>query len=144
MVNTSESKTERLLNQLDHVKQTGQGKWLACCPAHTDKSPSLAIKETADGKMLLHCFAGCPVTDIVAAVGLELSDLMPDNTTYRKGAKQPRFNRYELFEMLAFESVILSLAVRQLLNLEDLDEADLVRVLLAEDTINRIVREVRL
>lgn len=142
MVNTSESKTERLLNQLDHVKQTGQGKWLACCPAHTDKSPSLAIKETADGKMLLHCFAGCPVTDIVAAVGLELSDLMPDNTTYRKGAKQPRFNRYELFEMLAFESVILSLAVRQLLNLEDLDEADLVRVLLAEDTINRIFREV--
>ena len=142
MVNTSESKTERLLNQLDHVKQTGQGKWLACCPAHTDKSPSLAIKETADGKMLLHCFAGCPVTDIVAAVGLELSDLMPDNTTYRKGAKQPRFNRYELFEMLAFESVILSLAVRQLLNLEDLDEADLVRVLLAEDTINRIFWEV--
>ena len=142
MVNTSESKIERLLNQLDHVKQTGHGKWLACCPAHTDKSPSLAIKETADGKMLLHCFAGCPVTDIVAAVGLELSDLMPDNTTYRKSAKQPRFNRYELFEMLAFESVILSLAVRQLLNLEDLDEADLVRVLLAEDTINRIFREV--
>ena len=46
--------------------------------------------------------------------------------------------------MLAFESIILSIAVRQLLNLEDLDEADLVRVLLAEDTINRIVREVRL
>jgi NADH:ubiquinone oxidoreductase subunit D len=90
----------------------------------------------------MHCFAGCHVTDVIAAIGLELSDLMPNNPTYRKGAKQPRFNRYELFEMLAFESVILSLAVRQLLNLEDLDEADLVRVLLAEDTINRIFREV--
>ena len=144
MVNTSESKTERLLNQLDHVKQTGQGKWLACCPAHTDKSPSLAIKETADGKMFLHCFAGCPVTDIVAAVGLELSDLMPDNTTFKKGTKPPRFNKYELFDKLAFESLILSLALRQLLNFEDLNQTDMLRVVKAESIINEILNEVKL
>jgi hypothetical protein len=133
---------DSILSKLDKVKSTGNGKWLARCPAHNDKSPSLGIKQTEDGKILIHCFAGCAVTDVIAAIGLELSDLMPENPTYQKGTKPPRFNKYELFNRLAFESIILSLAVRQLLNLEGLDEADLVRVLLAEDTINRIFREV--
>ncbi len=133
---------ENLLNNLDKVKSTGQGKWLACCPAHPDRSPSLAIKQT-DGKILIHCFAGCQVTDIVAALGMELSDLMPENLTYQKGSRPPKFNKYELFDRLVFESVILSMAIRQLLAKEDLSTEDLSRVLLAESTINGIVREVR-
>ena len=132
-----------LLSKLDNVKPTGSGKWIACCSAHPDKSPSLAIKQTDDGKLLLHCFSGCQVSDIVAAVGLELSDLMPENPSYQKGTKPPKFNKYELFDRLAFEAVILSLAIRQLLAKEDLSPDDLSRVLLAENTINGIVREVR-
>ena len=81
----SMSNIETLLSRLEKVKPNGSGKYLACCPAHTDKSPSLSIKETEDGKILIHCFSGCAVADIVAAVGLELSDLMPDNPTYKKG-----------------------------------------------------------
>ena len=132
-----------LLEKLDKVRSTGSGKWMALCPAHPDKSPSLGIKQTDDGKILVHCFSGCHVTDIVAAVGLKLSDLMPENPTYQKGSKPPRFNKFELFDLLARECLILSLAVRQLLNFEDLDSADLSRVVLAENTINRIVKEVR-
>jgi hypothetical protein len=134
---------DNLLSKFDKVKPTGNGKYLACCPAHPDKSPSLAIKQTDDGKLLLHCFSGCQVSDIVAAVGLELSDLMPENPSYQKGTKPPRFNKYELFDRLAFEAVILSMGIRQLLAKEDLSQDDLSRVLLAENTINRIVREVR-
>ena len=132
-----------LLSKLEKVKPNGTGKWLACCPAHPDKSPSLAIKQTDDGKLLIHCFAGCQVSEIISAIGLQLSDLMPENPTYKKGTKPPRFNKYELFDRLAFESVILSMGIRQLLNFQDLDEADLKRVILAEDTINGIIREVR-
>ena len=91
-----------LLSKLDKVKSTGQGKWLACCSAHPDKSPSLAIKQTDDGKILIHCFAGCHVTDIVESVGLELRDLMPVNMKYQKGVKQPRFNKYELFDRVVY------------------------------------------
>jgi hypothetical protein len=120
---------EILLSKFDKVKPTGNGKWLACCSAHPDKSPSLAIKQTYDGKILLHCFSGCQVSDIVAAVGLELSDLMPENPSYQKGTKPPRFNKYELFDRLVFEAVILSLAIRQLLAKEDLSQEDLSRVL---------------
>jgi len=136
-------KFEQFLAKLDRAKPIGKKKYLASCPAHPDKSPSLAIKLTDDGKILIHCFAGCHVTDVVAAIGLELSDLMPENQNYQKSHKPPRFNRYELFERLAFESIILSLAIRQLLNYEDLNKADLSRVVLAEETINRIVMEVR-
>lgn len=133
---------EIFLSNFDKVKPTGQGKWLACCSAHPDRSPSLAIKQTGDGKLLLYCFSGCSVSDIVAAVGLTLSDLMPEHSTYKKGNKPPRFNKYELFDRLAHEAIILSLAIRQLLNFQDLSQEDLSRVVLAENTINAIVREI--
>jgi hypothetical protein len=133
---------EIFLSNFDKVKPTGQRKWLACCSAHPDRSPSLAIKQTDDGKLLLYCFSGCPVSDIVAAVGLTLSDLMPENPSYQKGTKPPRFNKYELFDRLVHESIILSLAIRQLLKFQDLSAEDLSRVVLAENTINAIVREI--
>ena len=139
----SGNKIEALLSRLDKVKPNGNGKWQALCPAHPDKSPSLGVKLTDDGKILIHCFAGCHVRDIVDAMGIQLLDLMPDDTTYTKNIKPPRFNRHELFDLVAYESIILSLAIRQLLNYEDLNQADLSRVVLAEETINRIVMEVR-
>ena len=66
---------ERILSVLDKVRNRGDSSWMACCPAHTDKNPSLSIKETQDGDILLHCFAGCGVDDVLAALGLEMSDL---------------------------------------------------------------------
>lgn len=69
---------DNLLSRLDKVKPQGRGH-LARCPAHQDKSPSLSIKEADDGRVLVHCFAGCSVADVLAAVGLELRDLFPDS-----------------------------------------------------------------
>lgn len=66
-----------LLSRLKGVKPSGAGKWMACCPAHDDKSPSLAIRDTGD-RFLLHCFAGCSALDVVHAVGLELADLFAE------------------------------------------------------------------
>lgn len=74
-----------VLSRLDKVKSKGQNKWISCCPAHDDKSPSLAISETSDGTVLLRCWAGCNVRDIVAAIGIELRDLFPGNKTPRRG-----------------------------------------------------------
>ncbi|NMX50126.1 virulence-associated protein E [Pseudomonas veronii] len=74
---------DKVLSCLDKVKASGTNKWKACCPAHDDKSPSLAITETSDGTLLLKCWAGCTAQEIVSAIGLELRDLFP-------GTKQPR------------------------------------------------------
>ena len=47
----------------------------AQCPAHDDRDPSLSIRECDDGKVLVHCFAGCKTEDILGALGLAWGDL---------------------------------------------------------------------
>ena len=62
-----------VLDRLEKVTGS-KGKWMACCPAHQDKSPSLAVTET-DDRVLVHCFSGCDTQDVTAAIGLNLADL---------------------------------------------------------------------
>jgi 5S rRNA maturation endonuclease (ribonuclease M5) len=67
---------ETVLEVLDGARKSGAG-WSAKCPAHEDHRASLSISEGADGKVLLYCHAGCTFASIVAAAGLEESDLFP-------------------------------------------------------------------
>ena len=46
------------------------GQWLARCPCHEDRTPSLSITDGKDGRVLLHCFAGCDARDLIAACGM--------------------------------------------------------------------------
>jgi hypothetical protein len=66
-----------LLNRLTNVKSKGKNTWIACCPAHDDKTPSLAIKELPDGRILMKCFAECDIESILSSLSLSLSDLFP-------------------------------------------------------------------
>lgn len=65
-----------LLSRLEGVKRSGKG-WIAKCPAHKDRSASFSVAEGREGRVLCRCFAGCELTDVLRAVGLELSDLFP-------------------------------------------------------------------
>jgi hypothetical protein len=62
---------------LKKPRETKRG-WIACCPAHQDRHPSLCIRAGDDAKILLHCFAGCTTQEICHALGLTVSDLFPD------------------------------------------------------------------
>lgn len=62
------------LGRLEGVRQTGAGQWVARCPAHSDRSPSLSIADKGN-RLLMHCFAGCEPAEVAAAIGLRLSDL---------------------------------------------------------------------
>jgi putative DNA primase/helicase len=44
------------------------GSWMACCPAHDDREPSLSICDTEDGMVLVNCFAGCDPMQVIAAL----------------------------------------------------------------------------
>ena len=70
----------RVLGLLPDAKPRGDN-WQARCPAHEDHQPSLSIREGDDGRVLLKCFAGCPVEAIVAALGLTLADLFEPNVS---------------------------------------------------------------
>ncbi|GEM_PF-338519 len=50
-------------------RRCGNG-YMARCPVHDDKSPSLSISEGDGGKILLHCHAGCNYTAIRSAMDL--------------------------------------------------------------------------
>jgi hypothetical protein len=66
------------LRQLAGHRQTGENQYQACCPAHEDREASLSISLKPDGKILLHCFAGCTIEDICKSIGIQERDLFPE------------------------------------------------------------------
>lgn len=68
---------DKVLDRIEKPRQRQPGQYSARCPAHADKGPSLSIRETQEGAVLLHCFAGCTPIEIVNAMALELRDLFP-------------------------------------------------------------------
>lgn len=128
---------ETLLSRLDRVKRTGPDKWVARCPSHADKGPSLAVRELDDGRTLVHCFAGCSVHEIVAAVGMELSDLFPPRPLLdgRKPERRP-FSADDALRCLAFEARLVHLAALETLEGKPLNDADFERLALAVERID--------
>lgn len=53
-----------VLKALKNVKDLGGGQFVACCPAHEDKKPSLSIKEGDHGRVLVFCHVGCSFAEI--------------------------------------------------------------------------------
>ena len=70
---------EIVLSRLTNVKR-GDGKATSRCPGHDDRENSLSVAVGDDGRVLLHCFAGCEPADILAKVGLGFNDLYPEKT----------------------------------------------------------------
>jgi putative DNA primase/helicase len=44
------------------------GAWMACCPAHEDREPSLSITDARGGKVLVRCHAGRNQRNVIAAL----------------------------------------------------------------------------
>jgi putative DNA primase/helicase len=71
------------ITHFSRVEGTGK-QYKACCPAHDDKTPSLAISQGDEGKILVHCHKGCTPESILFAVGLKQEDLFPTRTEAAK------------------------------------------------------------
>ena len=134
---------DRIIPLLDKVKCKSDNSWIACCPAHDDKNPSLIVTEK-DERVLLHCFSHqCDVSDIVHAVGLELSDLFPEQIKIEGGKpiKRKRFPAEAILEVLAEEFVIAEIGLAALSDGGTLNEKAQARMKEASDrfTSARIV-----
>jgi len=56
--------------EIAHVlrgKRCGSG-FVAHCPAHEDRTPSLSLRDSRDGVVLVHCHTGCPQSAVIAAL----------------------------------------------------------------------------
>lgn len=131
-----------LLSRLDGVRKTGNG-WHARCPAHEDRSPSLSVAEGDGGRVLVHCFAGCPVGDVLAAVGLSLTDLfaerIEDRSPMARAQRRDAARAGDLaaaVAVLGAEAAVVEAAAHAIADGALLDTDDLRRLALAAQRIH--------
>ena len=68
---------DALLHRLERVQRSASG-WRADCPNGHRARGTLSVAQGDDGRLLLHCFAGCSAADVLGALGLTLGDVMPE------------------------------------------------------------------
>jgi hypothetical protein len=113
-----------ILSRIANIRQTAPDRWIARCPAHEDRSPSLAIREV-DDRLLLHCFAGCSVYEVVSAVGLSLSDLFPEKITLEGNRPERRpFPAADVLRALASDCIFMMLCAGDLAKGKQLEQSD--------------------
>lgn len=71
-------KTAAILRKLGELIRSRSG-WMACCPAHDDVNPSLSVSESEDGRVLLHCHAGCKNQQVLDSLQIQWADLYPSS-----------------------------------------------------------------
>lgn len=127
---------ETILSLLDGVRPSGQGRWIARCPAHDDHSPSLSIRQ-ADDRILIRCHAGCGGLEVLEAVGLDWSALFPesDPTTHRI-PKAPPLPYREVLLALRDEAWVALLCCDAALR-GNLNEHDTQRLALSVERLDR-------
>ena len=130
---------ETLLSRLQKVRRKGKS-WTACCPAHEDKSPSLAIRENDDGRVLIHCFGGCDTYSIVSAVGMDIQDLFPAKIENHMKPVKQAFYAADLMRIMSFESLVVMISAYDLRKGRKLRDDDMARLELAQSRIQEIVR----
>jgi hypothetical protein len=128
------------LSRLEKVRKTGENKWIACCPAHDDRSPSLQVSEAEDGKILIKDFGQqCDIGQIAASVGLNVSDLFPDNTRnqHYKLTNRARFDAVHILQCLSLDLTFVYMCAKHIAGGEALIESDQQELLSAAHRINR-------
>lgn len=135
---------ETFLNRLHKVKSKGKNKWVALCPCHSEKTPSLAITDD-NGVVLMHCFGcGASAPAVAEALGVDIMEIFPDsgNVAYEKQDRK-LFSINQVAEALTMESTVLYLISKRMLKGEMSEELkdeiykSMCRLWAAEDYFRR-------
>lgn len=136
---------ENLIQRLAKVRGRN-GSWTACCPAHDDKGPSLAVRELPDGRVLVHCFAGCETESVLASVGMDMTDLFPPEekrrqyTDHGKPSVKPAFYASDLMRVIAFEALVVQIVAFDIASGKKPSEEDRQRMMVAYQRIDEAMR----
>jgi hypothetical protein len=133
-----------LLNRLDGVKEMSRGRWVAKCPAHSDKRPSLSIREGDTGAVLVKCWAGCTVAEIASKAGLELTDLFPPraiDSASRPHRRERVITAADGLRLLDYEADVICIVADMIEKGKPLDQATRDALVTARHTIRNVYRE---
>ena len=133
-----------ILPRLERVRQTGRANWIACCPAHDDRNPSMTLHEADDGRVLCRCWSGCSFEEIVNAVGLGWEPWFPpkQDDDFKPAVRRP-FPAGDVLEAVASEAMVVAVAAANVALGVALTDEDLERVWIANCRI-QAAREVAL
>lgn len=120
---------------LTGVKKSTKGSWVACCPAHEDRTPSLAVKELDDGRILLHCFGGCGTDAVMRSMGLSLSDLFPEPIEHHMSPVRG-FSAADALRCLSHEAAFLTIVSHESAQGKPLSTNDQERIAVAAGRIS--------
>jgi hypothetical protein len=129
------SAIEIIISKLERANLTGTGRWMARCPSHADKTASLSLRELDDGRLLVHCFAGCHVGEVLGVIGLSVNDLFPERLPDGRLERRP-FPAADVLRAIALEAQIISIVAADVAKGVSIDTATKDRVLLACGRIN--------
>jgi len=129
---------DNVLARLEKVKRTGSGTYIACCPSHEDKNPSLSIRDLPDGRILIHCFAGCDIYSILASIDMEIDALFPERLGEFKKQKRP-FPAADVLRGVGFECLVVASSAIKMLSGEVFTTSDRERLVLSVGRIQAAI-----
>lgn len=137
----ADSPLQMLLPRLDGVRQVAPDRYMAKCPAHSDESPSLSIRELPDGTLLIHDFGGCGVSAVANAAGVNLRDLFPRHRQNRPSLSkaQRRVPVSDVLKTMAFEGLVVLVIAEDVRRGKALTDADRARLTAAVSRLNDAV-----
>lgn len=115
-----------ILSGLQKVKKTGEGRFVAQCLFHEDKTPSAALTQKPDGTILIHCFScGSSGLDFCNALGIDPSTLFPPTNDLRyEKKKRDGFSAWQLLHVLHADLIRLLIVAADLKKINALSDDD--------------------
>ena len=124
---TTVEPVNNILDRLDLVKESNNGRWRAKCPSHssdTSRKRTLSVGAADSGAVLLNCFAGCRAEQIGSAVGVELKDLFPRDDFIQNHNHRPRKDLRAIMNNAQHAATFVEVGARALLRGEEMAPED--------------------
>lgn len=123
---------QTFLEKLQRVKRSASDRGLASCPGplheHGDRNRSLSWRIADGDRLLFHCFAGCESSDILAAMGLTFSDVMPARSKEEAAANRSWIHVTDILEAVDHEILTATLILWDAIRRRKIKPSELVRL----------------
>lgn len=134
---------DEFVSRLEKVRPTAPGRWMARCPAHEDRTASLAVADDGE-RVLLHCFALCGNEQILGAMGLHWSALFRDSDWAGKSFQPPpRLSPSDALRALDLEIGVVMLCAEDMAAGKCLSDEDRERLRVAYRRLDSAIGIVR-
>lgn len=134
-----------VLNRLpDGARPYGRDRWRCACPAHggTNRS-TLSIGVADNGAVLLRCWQGCSIEQIVGALGLDVGDLFPPKDTHAQPLKRrSMLTARQALDLLQAESLVVFVVASDVHRERQVSDANWLRLRDAAARIQALGQEV--